>query len=135
MSDINISGSYIYRSLLNDKNIQTEFGDLEFGRGVMELSQVDGNVKGTFSMGPGFQMRMEGTVYTSDKNSYLRMTGYGEPGTATENWVYDYFGLILPVWPNAVKQVPTITGSVIRTVDHGSAKAGATSTFYMVLTT
>jgi hypothetical protein len=60
------------------------------------------------------------------------MTGYGVPGTATDKWIYDYFGMIDPVWPNAVAQIPTITGSVIRTVDHGSSKAGATATFYMV---
>jgi hypothetical protein len=134
MSDTNISGSYIYRSLLNDKSVQTEFSDLEFGRGVMNITHADGVVKGTFSMGEGFEMTMEGTVFTTDKKSYLKMTGYGVPGTATDKWVYDYVGLVVPVWPNAVKQVSTITGSVIRTADHGQAKAGATATFYMVLT-
>lgn len=135
MDNVNISGNYIYRSLLNDKDIQTEFNSLEFGRGVMEISQTGGVIKGTFDMGEGYQMSIEGTVYTSNVNSYLRMTGYGKPGTATENWVYDYFSLIVPVWPNAIMQIPTITGSVIRTADHGSAKAGVTATFYMVLTT
>jgi len=42
--------------------------------------------------------------------------------------------MIDPIWPIAVAQIPTIKGSVIRTADHGSAKAGVTATFFMVLT-
>jgi hypothetical protein len=132
MSEVNISGSYVYRSLLNNKDVQTDFNDLEFGRGTMSFTQTDGAIKGTFDMGPGYKMTMEGTVSSTDKYSFLRMTGYGVPGTATDKWIYDYFGMIDPIWPDAVAQIPTITGSVIRTVDHGSSKAGVTGTFYMV---
>ena len=135
MSEVNISGSYVYRSLVNNKNIQADFNDLEFGRGIMSFTQTDGDVKGTFDMGVGYKMTMEGTVYSADKHSFLRMTGKGRPGTATDKWIYDYFGMIDPLWPVAVAQIPTITGSVIRTVDHGAAKAGVTGTFYMVLIT
>ncbi len=45
----------------------------------------------------------------------------------------DNRGVYAPSWKNAVNQLLTITGSVIRTVDHGTAKAGYTATFYMVL--
>lgn len=132
MSEVNISGSYVYRSLVNNKDVQTDFNDLEFGRGIMSLTQTDAAVKGTFDMGPGYKMTIEGTVSSTGKYSFLRMTGYGVPGTPTDKWIYDYFGMIDPVWPNAVAQIPTVTGSVIRTVDHGSSKAGVTATFYMV---
>ena len=135
MSEVNISGTYVYRSLVNNKDIQTDFNDLEFGRGIMTFTQTDGVIKGTFDMGEGYKMTMEGTVYSDDKHSFLRMTGNGIPGTATDKWIYDYFGMIDPIWPDAVAQTPTITGSVIRSADHGSSKAGVTATFYMVLTT
>ncbi len=134
MSVVNINGSYCYRSLLNDKNIGTEFNDLEFGRGIMHLIQQENSIEGTFDMGPGYQMSLKGAIQADGQNYYLKMTGYGIAGTATDKWVYDYFGLIVPVWPDAVSQVPTITGTVIRTVAHGSAPAGFTATFYMVLT-
>jgi hypothetical protein len=133
MSEINISGTYVYRSLINNQDVQTDFNDLEFGRGTMNITQKDSSINGTFDMGGGYKMTLEGTLYSNDKNSYLRMTGYGVPGTITDKWVYDYFGIIIPVWPKAVAQVPTIMGSVIRSVDHGSSKAGVTATFYMVL--
>ncbi|QMW05430.1 hypothetical protein [Spirosoma foliorum] len=135
MNKKNISGIYLYRSLINNKVLQTEFNELEFGRGIMTISDADGTIKGTFNMGEGYEMTLKGTIFSEDKNSFLRMTGNGIPGTATDKWVYDYVGLIDPIWPNAVAQTPTITGSVIRSVDHGSSKAGVTATFYMVLTT
>lgn len=128
-----ISGIYVYRSLRNDQSVATNFEELEFGRGTMDLIDEEGIVKGTFDMGGDYQMTLEGTVESDDTHSYLRMTGYGVPGTVTDKWIYDYYGMIVPVWPKAVKQVPAITGSVIRTVDHGTAKAGVTATFYMVL--
>lgn len=132
MNKINISGIYIYRSLRNDQNVNTNFDDLEFGRGTMDLTQQDDSVRGVFDMGGGYKMTMEGTVESDNIHAYLRMTAYGLPGTVTDKWIYDYYGMIVPSWPNAVKQIPTITGSVIRTVDHGSSKAGVTTTFYMV---
>jgi|SRR5215217_7118606 len=135
MSEINISGTYVYRSLMNDQEVQTDFDNLEFGRGTMRIEQTKDIVKGTFDMGGGYTMTLEGTVSSNDIYSYLRMTGYGTPGTVTDGWVYDYLGMIVPVWLNAVAQIPAITGSVIRSVDHGTSKAGVTATFYMVLTT
>ncbi|GIQ61310.1 hypothetical protein Flavo103_44450 [Flavobacterium collinsii] len=132
MNKINISGIYIYRSLRNDQNVNTNFDDLEFGRGTMDLTQQDNIVKGIFDTGGGYKMTMEGTVESDDIHSYLRMTGYDLHGTVTDKWIYDYHGMIVPSWSNAVKQIPAITGSVIRTVDHGSSKAGVTTTFYMV---
>lgn len=134
MSDSAISGNYVYRSLINNQNVQTDFNDLEFGRGVMNLTQTGNTVKGTFDMGGGYKMTLEGAVSSTDGHSYLRMTGNGIDGTVTAGWVYDYLGIIVPVWPKAIDQVPTITGTVIRSADHGQSKAGVTCTFYMVMT-
>jgi hypothetical protein len=118
MSEIDIRGTYVYRSLINNQDVKTDFKDLEFGRGTMNVTQKDSSIDGTFDMGGGYKMTLEGTVFLCDKNSYLRMTGKGVPGTLTDKWVYDYFGIIIPVWPKALAQKPTIIGSVIRSVDH-----------------
>jgi len=60
------------------------------------------------------------------------MTSKGIPETATEGWIYDYEGYVTPKWTNGMNQLQTSTGSVIRTVDYGTAKAGLTATFYLV---
>lgn len=77
----------------------------------MNITQENGTVKGMFDMGHDYQMRLEATVQTEGLNSFIKMTGYGIPGTETDNWVYDYLGLFLPIWPEAVSQVPTIVDS------------------------
>lgn len=43
-----------------------------------------------------------------------------------EEWVYDYLGYLVPVWPNGVDQRPAIVGSIVRTKPHsmGNAPAG-----------
>jgi hypothetical protein len=56
-----------------------------------------------------------------------------------EEWVYDYVGWLVPVWPNstATLQQPAIVGSVVRTVPHsgsggGVSPAGVVASFYAV---
>jgi hypothetical protein len=55
-----------------------------------------------------------------------------------EEWIYDYIGWLVPVWPNsdANKQRPAIAGSVVRTIPHSSnggiAPAGVVASFYAV---
>jgi len=63
---------------------------------------------------------------------HVKMTSKGIPETATEGWIYDYEGYVTPKWTNGMNQLQTSTGSVIRTVDYGTAKAGLTATFYLV---
>ena len=83
-------------------------------------------------MGGGYVMKLEGSVYGADKEFVLKITGSGVANSPTAGWIYDYWGYVTPNWPKGIKQLRTITGSVIRTVNHGTAKAGSTATFYMV---
>jgi hypothetical protein len=55
MSDANISGNYVYRTLINNQNVQTDFNNLKFGRGAMNIIQTGNAVKGTFDMGGGYK--------------------------------------------------------------------------------
>ena len=133
MSLPNISGNYVYRSLVNSTFIGEDFLKLRFGEGLMTITQQDGGkFTGDFDMGSGYLMKLAGVITEAGDIFLLRMTGNGVIGTPTEGWIYDYQGTINPSWPNGINQLSTITGSVIRTVDHGNAKAGYTATFYMV---
>jgi hypothetical protein len=129
-----ISGSYVYRSLQNNTDVNTDFDKLEFGRGVMSISNdTAGVVSGQLDMGSGYLMTLEGSLYNDGKHIFLSMVGNGVAATATAGWIYEYYGLWNPTWPMSIDQVNTITGSVLRAVDHNGSKAGVTCTFYMAL--
>jgi hypothetical protein len=134
MSDNPFVGSWTYRSLFNIAAIDTDFDDLEFGRGtiVIKVAPIE-QLVGTIG-GPGWSLALKGA------------RSYGDPmharfqGTGTVNgepWVYDYTGYLVPQWPNGVGQVAAIVGSVIRTIPHSAgpgkiAPAGEVASFYAV---
>ncbi len=134
MSDNPFVGAWTYRSLVNNPAIDTDFDDLEFGRGtiVIKVAPIE-QLVGTIG-GPGWSLELKGA------------RSYGDPmharfqGTGTVNgepWVYDYTGYLVPQWPNGVGQVAAIVGSVIRTIPHSAgpgkiAPAGEVASFYAV---
>lgn len=129
----NISGSYVYRSLLNSPYLGEDFYKLKFGEGLMTITQKEnGDFTGDFDMGNNYLMTLEGTVYEDGTNTNFKMRAIGVDTTPTKGWIYDYQGIVVPDWPNGVDQILTVVGSVIRVVDHGTSKAGVTATFYMV---
>lgn len=133
MSLPNISGHFVYRSLHNNTFIGEDFLKLKFGEGLMTINQEpSGNFAGDFDMGGDYKMSLEGIISSVGNKTHFRMTGKGIPNTATEGWVYAYDGFLVSEWPNGINQLQTIIGSVIRTIEHGTAKAGYTATFYMV---
>ncbi len=129
----NIGGHFVYRSLQNNTFIGEDFLKLKFGEGLMTIIQESfGNFSGDFDMGDGYKMSLEGIISESGNAFRFRMTAKGISSTPTDGWIYDYDGYVTAKWINGISQLQTITGSVIRTVDHGTAKAGHTATFYMV---
>jgi hypothetical protein len=62
----------------------------------------------------------------------VRFQGRGaSPGI--EDFVYDYVGYLVPVWPNGVDQRPAIVGSVVRTEPHaGGAEVGVVASWIAV---
>ncbi len=132
-------GSWLYRSFHNRP--EPVAGDpaaalkLIFGEGDFEIVSIGANkVTGMLSFGTAFVLDIEGTYKVSpDRTSVdLRLTGKGRAGTKTDGWIYDYIGFSVPTWPNAVDQRGAIVGSVIRTVQHGTAPAGVTASFVMI---
>lgn len=131
-------GTWTYRSLLNDPDVNTDFNKLEFGRATLVINApTSDTLSGTIG-GSDWSLALHGSI------------GYGSPGqvrfqgrglVAGEEWVYDYIGWLVPVWPNSnsTLQRSAIVGSIVRTVPHsgngGSVNpAGVVASFYAVQT-
>jgi hypothetical protein len=135
MSDNPFVGSWTYRSLFNNPDVNTPFNSLQFGRGTIVIEEAPMEIlKGTIG-GPGWSLTLQG--WRSYGNPmHARFQGTGTIGN--EKWVYDYNGYLVPQWANGVNQRPAIVGSVIRTVPHAGgqpgsiAPAGEAASFYAV---
>lgn len=122
-------GTWTYRSLLNEPDVNTAFNDLEFGRGTLVIEAAAFELLTGTIGGPGWSLALHGSrAYGSPMS--VRFQGKGTVGG--EDWVYDYTGWLVPVWPgsDASLQRPAIVGSVTRTIKHGSAPAGVVASFY-----
>src|ERR1051325_10399503 len=133
MSDNPFVGSWTYRSLLNDPDINTQFNDLEFGRGILVIEDGPMQTLGGTIGGPGWSLNLHGSrAYGSPME--VRFQGKGL--VSGEEWIYDYIGWLVPVWPNSTASLQrlAIVGSVVRTIPHsgGKAPAGVVASFYAV---
>ena len=128
-------GTWTYRSLLNDPDVTTDFDKLEFGRGTLVITEASPDTLGGMIGGPGWSLSLHGSFgYGSPMQA--RFEGRGLVGG--EEWIYDYIGWLVPVWPNSNAQLEraAMVGSVVRTVPHssngGTAPAGVVASFYAV---
>lgn len=130
-------GSWIYRSLRNNKNLATAFNDLRFGTGIIEFNNISNNKisDSTLNMGGDFVLALEGEIVTQNGQiQSINWRGSGISGTPTADWIYDYKAFIAPTWEEATDKTLVLVGTVLRTVPHNGAPAGVTGTFYMVKT-
>lgn len=130
-------GSWTYRSLLNDPDVNTDFDKLEFGRGTLTIAAKSSTTLGGTIGGPGWSLNLHGSFgYGSPMQ--VRFQGKGIIGGA--EWIYDYIGWLVPTWPNSndTLQRTAIVGSIVRTIPHpGSEKgtvnpAGVVASWYAV---
>jgi hypothetical protein len=137
MSDNPLVGSWTYRSLLNEPNVNTDFKKLEFGRGTLVITASSSTTLGGTIGGPGWSLDLHGSIgYGSPEQ--VRFQGRGIVGG--EEWIYDYIGWLVPVWPNSsdTLQRTAIVGSVVRTIPHSGdapgtvSPAGVVASFYAV---
>jgi hypothetical protein len=131
-----VVGTWTYRSLLNDPDINKPFNDLKFAAAdlIFEKSAF-GKLSGKLSFGTDY-LKLTGAASYGNPFA-LRFEGVGATSGTIENgkpWIYDYQGYLVPSWPNGVDQRPAIVGSVIRMVTHsdGQAKAGFVASFIAV---
>ena|SRR5579862_4576153 len=129
-------GSWTYRSLINNPAVSTDFNQLEFGRGTIIIKEApEEKLEGTIG-GDDWSLALRGSR-SYGAPSQVRFQGKGVVGG--EEWIYDYIGWLVPVWPNSTDALdrPAIVGSVIRTIPHSSgnggiAPAGVVASFYAV---
>jgi hypothetical protein len=78
-----------------------------------------------------------------DRGPTVRRCIQGKGLQNGEEWIYDYIGWLVPVWPNsdATLQTDAIVGSVVRTIPHSGTTdkgvktvepAGVVVSFYAV---
>jgi len=131
-------GSWTYRSLLNETDPSIAFNDLEFGVGTIVINEGPAELLTGTIGGQGWSLELHGSrAYGSP--SQVRFQGKGL--VSGEEWIYDYIGWLVPVWPNSttILQKTAIVGSVVRTIPHSSgtggvAPAGVVASFYAVKT-
>lgn len=136
MADNPFVGSWTYRSLLNNPDGSVDFDKLEFGEGTIAIHDGPPELLTGTIGGDGWQLDLHGSRgYGSP--AQVRFQGVGLVGG--EQWIYDYIGWLVPVWPNSTAklQQPAIVGSVVRTIPHSSgdggvAPAGVVASFYAV---
>lgn len=114
-------GEWVYRSFHNNPNIDVDFGELQFGKGILVLQTDDGIVQGSLG-GPGWNLNLSGS-FGQERHSNIRFQGTGV--VSDEPWSYDYEGYLIAQWPHAIDQRPAIVGSVIRTIEHSSGQSPA----------
>lgn len=139
MSDNPFVGSWSYRSLLNDPDLTKDknMNQLLFGDRTLVITAPSSDTLGGTIGGDGWSLDLHGSI------------GYGSPAQVRfqgkglvngEEWIYDYIGWLVPVWPNSTDtlQTPAIVGSVTRTIPHSGSEpgtvnpAGVVASFYAV---
>ena len=129
MSDNPFVGSWTYRSFNNDPDLAADsnVNNLLFGDGTLVITapssdQMGGTIGGSLSPTANWLLNLRGSI------------GYGSPAQVRfegvglvngEEWIYDYIGWLVPVWPNSTDllQRAAIVGSVVRTVPHHGTNA------------
>jgi hypothetical protein len=139
MNDNPLVGTWTYRSVLNDPAVDTDFGKLEFGRGTLVITAPSPDTLGGTIGGPDWSLDLHGSIGHGSP-AQVRFQGRGQVGG--EEWIYDYIGWLVPVWPNSNDRLQraAIVGSVVRTIPHSGgapgsvAPAGVVASFYAVRT-
>jgi hypothetical protein len=127
-----LSGSWTYRGYHNIVKLvaqdQKAALALIFGEGVFELHQFDdGRIEGWLGMETGDTLRITGSVGTTGD---FTLSGEGVEDTATAGWRHDYRGVVGHMWDNALDQVPSLLGTVVRVGPN--SPAGDTASFIAV---
>lgn len=129
-----ITGSWTYRSLLNNPDDTIQFNNLEFAVAIMKLRRMkNDSITGELDMGEAGMLKMSGFLqYCANGTGQFELQGTGIPGTNTQGWIYDYRGFIVPKWQQGINQEDALVGSLVRAANHGNSKAGVVASFYMV---
>jgi hypothetical protein len=140
-------GNWTYRSWLNSDNLLDAPKDLLFGSGYIQIEETDLNLFKGKIFGPksdtnpnpfdkpySWELDLKGSSNFGDPFSF-RFQGKGIVGGS--EWIYDYQGYMIKPWPNGVNEVPSMVGTIVRTIPHpdgqgGTSPAGVVASWYAV---
>jgi hypothetical protein len=141
-----LNGTWTYRSLLNNKNVNTDFDTLAFAAATIELkTQGKDSVTGQIywfldslnTIKQGLVLR--GKYFYNDTTTCYFMEGVGDSALQSTGWQYNYQGYVVPQWPEGVNQATALVGSVVRVKKHSCdslgnncAMPGVVASTYMV---
>jgi hypothetical protein len=132
-SEMSYHGTWTYRSFFSKPEIETDFRDLEFARATITIEDAPfGVLRGLIRWGEKGDegLALKGSI-TYGNPFTARFQGRGDTA-GTKDWIYDYLGFVIPMWPDGSNQRPAIVGTVIRTVAHGKNSAGFVASFIAV---
>ena len=134
MDNALVSGTWTYRSLINNPDLSADFDSLEFGRANLQITIPSPGVVAGKIYGTGWSLELNGSFQEGAPAS-LWFQGSGVVGGAP--WVYDYLCYVVPHIPNGINQVPALVGSVTRAIPHpdgqgGTSPAGVVASFVAV---
>jgi hypothetical protein len=125
------AGSWHYRSLINNPAPVADWNTLQFAEGDFTFTDAPvGQFAGSADFGGGLTMKFFGNSGLGSPMQ-VRFQGVGT-GATNKDWDYDYIGFYVPQWPNGIKQVDAIVGSVVRSKPHGGNPAGVSASFIML---
>ena len=138
MEPYEISGTYTYRSFINEPQIVGDFGKLQFSEGELTLfSGLDGAVTGSLSWATKDDdseravVDIDGQVVAREP-LLVHLEGVGRKGSAVETYNCRYELTLAKHWPETTKPRTCLVGSVLRGKDDGKAKAGVTASIIAV---
>ncbi len=126
-------GIWTYRSFHNKPEVVEDFNDIRLWQATLSLESAGPDlVTGRIGAG-GYDLELHGSISNDSEIPSIKLRGIGVNGTPTEGWVYDYVGVLSPIWPDGDQQRPTILGTVIRSAPHSPNRpAGLTYSFIAV---
>lgn len=143
MKSHELIGYYTYRSFLDKPLPVKDFNSIKFAEAELFLIvQDDGTIAGSLSfpaelgVSEKFFMDIAGNVKNWESPITLGFKGQGRPNTPIFDFVYEYSCSATYMWEKGIGQRLALTGTVLRSQDHGSgnqiAKAGLTASFVAV---
>lgn len=129
------TGTWTYRSLLNNPDLSADFNSLEFGRANLKIEIAESGALTGKIYDTGWELDLKGSFqYGSPATLWFQGKGI----VSGSLWVYDYLCYLVPQIPDGVNQVPAMAGSVTRAIPHpdgqgGTSPAGVVASFYAVL--
>ena len=138
MEPYDLTGTYTYRSFINEPQIVNDFSKLQFAEAEVTLiGSLDGTITGVLSWptkeddSERAVMDLQGRI-VSWGPLLIQLEGVGRKGSAIADFDYKYELTAAQQWPETTAPRLCLVGSVIRAKDHGTVKAGFTASVIAV---